>query len=353
MPPASRERFIHNASLIALSLTVFASGIATLIPWLGTARRPMDLVVPPVACAIFLSLLVVLIRRPLWVSGIMRTGLLTALATLVVPAWVCTWQATVTPDLMLVDIYPPVTALFLALMVMVMIYLPLRPALAGVLLSWVLVALPVLGYLFQHPEEMNTPRGADLLMAYGPVFILIGVLLPVQRGLTGKIRQLVSEQARMQAMVNHDPLTRLYNRRFGEQVLQDMLDGHRSGGVVMFDMDRFKTINDTYGHPVGDAVLQRVAQRCQELLRKDEYLSRWGGEEFLIALPGIDAAGLELLAERLRGAISGLAVAPVQRISASIGVAVIQHGDTCASLLQRVDQALYRAKQQGGNVVMW
>ncbi|WDS34714.1 GGDEF domain-containing protein [Pseudoxanthomonas sp.] len=352
-PPASRERFIHSASLIALSLTVLASGIATLIPWLSPVRQPMDLVIPPVACSIFLGLLATLIRRPPWVAGIMRTALLTALVALAAPAWFFTWQAAVTPNLLLIDIYPPVTALFLALMVMVMIYLPPRPAFIAVLLCWLLVALPVLLYLLSHPQEMHTPRGADLLMAYGPVFILIAVLLPVQRGLTGRIQHLVSEQARMEIMVNHDPLTRLYNRRFGEQVLQDMLAGNRPGGVIMFDMDRFKAINDTHGHPVGDAVLQRVAQRCQELVRKDECLARWGGEEFLIALPGIDHAGLKLLAERLRGAITELTVAPVQQISASIGATLIQHDDTYTSLLQRVDQALYRAKQQGGNVVMW
>lgn len=124
-------------------------------------------------------------------------------------------------------------------------------------------------------------------------------------------------------------------------------------GVIMFDMDRFKTINDTHGHPVGDRVLQQVAQCCQQLLRKNECLARWGGEEFLVAVPEVDASSLQALAERLRKSIAELAIEPVAQISASVGITLVQHGDSVANLLQRVDQALYRAKQLGGNLVAW
>ncbi|WP_175485635.1 GGDEF domain-containing protein [Pseudoxanthomonas sp. GM95] len=350
---ASRERFIRIASLATLAMTILAAGIATAIHWSSPQRRLLDLVVPPSIFIVFSGLLITLLRRPQWVGGIMRCALLAGLVALAAPAWVYTWQATVTPGLRLVDIYPPVTALFMALLVMVMIYLPARAAWIAVVACWLLVALPVLAYLFTHTQELHTPRGTDLLMAYGPVFVLLAVLLPVQRGLTGRIQALVSEQAKMEAVVNRDPLTRLYNRRFGEHVLQDMLAGQVPGGVIMFDMDRFKAINDTHGHPVGDAVLQRVAQRCQELMRKDECLARWGGEEFLIAVPRIEIGDLKLMAERLRSAIAELSIAPVAHISASIGITPLHRDDTYASLLQRVDQALYRAKQRGGNIVMW
>ncbi len=352
-PPASRERFIHRASMITLALTVLAAAAATVIPWLGPVRQPMDLVVPPFACLVFLGLLVTLVRRPDWVLDIMRIALLTGLLALAAPAWFYTWKAAATPGVQLVAIYPPVAPLLLALMVMVMIYLPARQAMTVVVLCWLLVALPVLVYLLLHPQELRTPRGADLLMAYGPVFVLVVVLLPVQRGLTGRIQHLVSEQARIEAMANHDPLTRLHNRRFGEQVLQDMLTRHVAAGVVMFDLDRFKAINDTHGHPVGDLVLEQVAQRCQDLVRKDACLARWGGEEFLVAVWDVDAEGLQRLAERLRAAIAELSIGPVPEVNASFGIAVIQPDDSLRGLLQRVDQALYRAKQQGGNVVAW
>lgn len=352
-PTTSRERFIHSASMITLSLTSFAAASAALIAWLAPVHRWLDLVIPPIICVVFVGLLLMLIRWPQRVGGIMRTALLAALAALVAPAWFYTWQATLTPGLQLIDIYPPVAALLLVLMVMAMIYLPTRQGVIVVLLGWLLVALPVLLYLFTHPREMRTPRGADLLMTYGPVFILFVVLLPVQRGLTSKIQRLVSEQARMEAMINRDVLTQLYNRRFSELVLQDMLIRKIPAGVIMFDMDRFKTINDTHGHPVGDRVLQQVAQCCQQLLRKNECLARWGGEEFLVAVPEVDASSLQALAERLRKSIAELAIEPVAQISASVGITLVQHGDSVANLLQRVDQALYRAKQLGGNLVAW
>lgn len=219
-------------------------------------------------------------------------------------------------------------------------------------LAWLLVALPVLVYLFSHPHELDTPRGADLLMAYGPVIVLVVVLLPVRQGLATRMQQLASERARMEIMVNRDPLTSIYNRRLGEQVMQDMLTGKVPAGVIMFDMDRFKAINDTYGHPAGDRVLQGVAHRCKDLLRKDECLTRWGGEEFLVVVPDVDAAGLRQLAERLRSAIAELPIERLPRVTASVGIALIQGDDNLVILLKRVDQALYRAKQQGGNCVM-
>jgi diguanylate cyclase (GGDEF)-like protein len=350
-PPVSRDRLLHGASAITLSLTSLAGASATALAWLGPAHRPLDMVIPPFTCGLFLVLLIMLLRWPHRVGLIMRIALATALAALVAPAWFYTWQASTTPGMRLIDIYPPVAALLLILTVTAMIYLPTREGVAIVAAGWLLVALPVLAYLFAHPQEIRTPRGADLLMTYGPVFVLFLVLLPVQRKLTSRIQHLVSEQVQMEAMVNRDPLTRLYNRRFCELVLQDLLTRQLPAGVIMFDMDRFKAINDTYGHPVGDRVLQRVAQRCQGLLRKNECLARWGGEEFLVVVPDVDAAALHALAERLRKSITELSIEPVSLVSASVGITRVLDGDTTDTLLQRVDEALYRAKKLGGNVV--
>jgi diguanylate cyclase (GGDEF)-like protein len=346
------ERYVRSASRIMLSMAVFASGAATLIPWLNPVRHRLDLIVPPTMCVVFIALLITLIRRPEWINGIIRTALMASILALAAPAWLYTVQASMTPGLQLISIYPPVSSLMLMLMVMVMIFLPARQAFFVAVLAWLLVALPVLVYLFSHPHELDTPRGADLLMAYGPVIVLVVVLLPVRQGLATRMQQLASERARMEIMVNRDPLTSIYNRRLGEQVMQDVLTGKVPAGVIMFDMDRFKTINDTYGHPAGDRVLQGVAHRCKDLLRKDECLTRWGGEEFLVVVPDVDAAGLRQLAERLRSAIAELPIERLPQVTAPVGIALIQGDDNLVILLQRVDQALYRAKQQGGNCVM-
>ncbi|MHC1479854.1 GGDEF domain-containing protein [Frateuria aurantia] len=347
----ARERYAGHASMIMLALTAFAAGCATLVGWTSPHRAWLDMTIPPCMLVIFSSLLVAQWRRPEWMPRIVRLALLAALFALAAPAWFYTWQARLRPEIPLVTSYPPVASLLLAYMVMVMLFLPPRQATVLVTTAWTCVAMPVLVYLLGHPGELHSPRGTDLLMTYGPVVILLVVLLPVQRALTGKIQQLVSTQEAMESIVNRDPLTGLYNRRFGELALLDMCQRKRPGGVIMFDMDRFKAINDTYGHPMGDRVLKKVAQLCQEQLRKDECISRWGGEEFLVVVPQIDQAGLKALAERLRAAIAAQAPEPLQLMTASFGATVAEDGDDSHRLLQRVDQALYRAKQHGGNSV--
>jgi diguanylate cyclase (GGDEF)-like protein len=346
------DSYVRVAVQVMLSLAMFAGLCATLIHWLGPVHRPMDLIVAPTVSAVFGGLIIALWRRPWWLQGIVRVALVVAVLALVAPAWFYTLWATSTPDVRLIVVLPPVPSLFVVLLVMVMIFIPGRRAFLLALACWMLVALPVLAYLAFHPSEMWTPRGMDLLMAYGPVSILVVVLLPVQRGLAGTIRRMASERARMEVMLHRDPLTGIHNRRLGERLLRDLLGGAHAAGVIMLDVDRFKAINDTHGHPVGDRVLQAIAERCKALLRADESISRWGGEEFLVIVPGIDAAGLRLVADRLQMAIAHLQVAPVRQVTASFGATLIDAGDTFDALLQRVDRALYAAKEQGGDRVV-
>lgn len=346
------DSYVRVAVQVMLSLAMFAGLCATLIHWLGPVHRPMDLIVAPTVSAIFGGLIIALWRRPWWLQGIVRVALAVAVLALVAPAWFYTLRAASMPGVRLIAVLPPVPSLFVVLLVMVMIFIPGRRAFLLALVCWMLIALPVLAYLAFHPREMWTPRGMDLLMAYGPVSILVVVLLPVQRGLAGTIRRMASERARMEVMLHRDPLTGIHNRRLGERLLRDLLGGARAAGVIMLDVDRFKAINDTHGHPVGDRVLQAIAERCRALLREDESISRWGGEEFLVIVPGIDAAGLHLVADRLQMAIAHLRVAPVRQVTASFGATLVDAADTFDALLQRVDRALYAAKEQGGNRVV-
>ncbi|WP_458071907.1 diguanylate cyclase domain-containing protein [Rhodanobacter sp. BL-MT-08] len=335
-----------------LGLAMVAAACATAIHWLSHVRQPLDLIIPPTMFVVFGALLITLIRQPRWVLAIGRCALLVSGVALVAPTWVYVAQAFLTPGLQLITILPPISSLLLILVLMVMLFFPTPQSFRIALLAWALVALPVIVYLLLHPLEMATPRGRDLLMAYGPALVLVAVLIPVQRGLAGKIERLTSERARLEIIANHDPLTHIANRRPGEQILQGLLVEGIPAGVIMFDMDRFKAINDTYGHAVGDQVLQTVAQHCDGLLRRGECVSRWGGEEFLVVVPHVDAAGLRQLAERLRSAIAALVVAPATQVTASFGIAMIEAGDNLTSVLQRADRALYEAKRQGGNGVI-
>ncbi|BFI96494.1 MAG: hypothetical protein RSP_20040 [Rhodanobacter sp.] len=350
--PVADDSYVRVAVLAMLSLMMVAGLCATLIHCLGPVHRPLDLIVPPVVTAICGGLIVALRLRPWWLQGIVRVALVVAALALIAPAWLYTAQAMAAPEVELIAILPPVSSLFVMLLVMVMIFIPGRVAFALALLCWLLIALPVLVYLLLHPREMWAPRGLSLLMAYGPVSLMVVVLLPVQRGLAGTIKRMAQERARMEVILHRDPLTGIHNRRLGERLLGELFDGTRAAGVIMLDVDRFKSINDTHGHPVGDQVLKAIAARCKALLRSDESIARWGGEEFLVIVPDIDAAGLHLVAERLQAAIARLSIAPVCQVTASFGATLVDDADDFDSVLQRVDRALYQAKEQGGNHVV-
>jgi two-component system cell cycle response regulator len=162
----------------------------------------------------------------------------------------------------------------------------------------------------------------------------------------------------LKQQATHDQLTDLWNRRaIHEFLLHETSRANRENtpiGIVLADIDHFKLINDTYGHFVGDSVLRQVAERLKAELRDYDRIGRYGGEEFLIALPGCSAEAAVKQAERLRASIqqAPFAVAGAKlTVTISAGVAVDEAGMAADvnSLLQRSDLALYRAKHSGRN----
>jgi len=160
-----------------------------------------------------------------------------------------------------------------------------------------------------------------------------------------------------QALV--DGLTGLANRRQCEETLASELARlERFGGqfaVVVTDLDWFKDVNDRYGHPSGDAVLREFATLLEETLRDIDLAGRWGGEEFLLILPGTDLAGGAQVAERIRVALAGRIVLSADGtaipVTASFGVAATPPATTAAELFSAADAALYEAKWNGKNRV--
>jgi len=156
-----------------------------------------------------------------------------------------------------------------------------------------------------------------------------------------------------------DGLTGLANRRQCEETLASELARlERFGGslaLVVADLDWFKDVNDRYGHPAGDAVLREFAALLQETLRNVDLAGRWGGEEFLLILPGTDLEGGAQVAERIRAALAGRIVLSAEGepipITASFGVASTPPATTAAELFSAADAALYEAKRNGKNRV--
>jgi diguanylate cyclase (GGDEF)-like protein len=160
-----------------------------------------------------------------------------------------------------------------------------------------------------------------------------------------------------QALV--DGLTGLANRRQCEETLAaELARVERFGGplsVAVADLDGFKDVNDRYGHPAGDAVLREFATLLQETLRDVDLAGRWGGEEFMLILPGTDLAGGARVAERIRVALAGRIVLSVEGtpipVTASFGVAATPQAKTASELFAAADAALYEAKRAGKNRV--
>ena len=154
--------------------------------------------------------------------------------------------------------------------------------------------------------------------------------------------------------VGRDPLTRLFNRRYLATVLQRETQISMTHAVpfavAMLDVDRFKDINDRFGHAAGDAVLRGIAERFTNRIRTSDFLFRYGGEELLAVLGGAHAESAFALAQKVR---ADIATAPFCfndleiQVTVSIGVAGFDGHPDFARLLHRADMALYRAKQQG------
>ena len=178
-------------------------------------------------------------------------------------------------------------------------------------------------------------------------------------GVFADISSLKQAQARLDHQAHHDPLTGLPNRTLFESrlraCLEDALSGQSQGAVLFLDLDRFKHINDSLGHPVGDLLLKSIALRLKEQLRDIDTVARLGGDEFIILLPGLHQAhDAEHIADKLLHSFSTAFQAGEHEffISVSIGASLFpEDGNDVATLVKNADAAMYRAKARGRNRV--
>lgn len=171
--------------------------------------------------------------------------------------------------------------------------------------------------------------------------------------------RLVVSQMELRRIAKRDSLTGALSRRgFEEAVAQSFLEFHKTekpASIAVFDLDHFKTINDTHGHIVGDIVLRSVVEAAGGVLRRTDVIGRIGGEEFAVLMRGTPVDAAMQVAERLRGAIEALRFAeePSLQVTTSIGVAACKPDDSEPHLwLDCADKALYAAKQAGRNTVV-
>ncbi len=159
-----------------------------------------------------------------------------------------------------------------------------------------------------------------------------------------------------------DQLTGLHNRRYMESHLGTLVEQAASRGkplsLLVIDIDYFKSVNDSFGHDVGDDVLREFATRVRKSIRGIDLACRYGGEEFVVVMPDTDMAVAAVVAERIRRRIASEQFqisqgAGALDVTISIGLAALAHpDDSAATILKRADQALYRAKRDGRNRVV-
>ena len=163
--------------------------------------------------------------------------------------------------------------------------------------------------------------------------------------------------AELRHLAQFDQLTGIYNRRRIDELIERKLNVHRRRtdhgvALLMYDIDHFKEVNDTYGHEVGDSVLRELTRRVQNTIRDEDVIGRWGGEEFLILVGNVSSEQATALAERIRGIVELVPFQIVGTITVSFGVTSARKDDTRKTLFARVDKALYEAKKTGRNKVV-
>ncbi|GAP18808.1 GGDEF domain-containing protein [Levilinea saccharolytica] len=210
----------------------------------------------------------------------------------------------------------------------------------------------------QSHLESHESESLEQLSIYDQISRLNNELINLQRDLMKKNAELESLNRTIQMLASTDMLTGQNNRMGffdkGEQQVAQAMRYHHPLSAMMFDVDKFKTINDTYGHSVGDKALAELAARCHSVLRKVDILGRYGGDEFAILLPETSSAGACVVAERMRQAVSQPMQIADQTLTVTISIGIaeldLKNGDL-ETLLQHADRALYAAKDAGRNCI--
>ena len=242
---------------------------------------------------------------------------------------------------------------------------------------------PDLSYAYGYGEILRTPKGGELLNSTivaagfregdippgyhaetitdpeltneGVTFKLLSDRLATfLEATTADLKQTIEE---LEQLARRDQLTGLHNRRSMKDELDQRLSKRRRRrdqgfAVLMYDIDHFKNVNDTYGHEAGDIVLKELSRRVQDFVRDEDIVGRWGGEEFLIIANDVNLEDARNLAERIRENIAQEPFPAIGTVTISFGVTCAQEDDTLVSLFSRVDGALYEAKNSGRNCVV-
>lgn len=224
-----------------------------------------------------------------------------------------------------------------------------------------IVGTPILAESIMFDEDANTLGGLCLMLdrrrnfprEWLEVMAELGALASFGLRIIEWGHEKAGLMRQLHNMAMTDTLTGAANRRSANEFMEKHYERSQQENapltLIMLDVDKFKNINDTYGHEQGDEVLKAITRLAKDQLRSSDLLVRWGGEEFLLVAPNTDAATGFQLAERIRGEIEQASIDGCNGVTVSMGVSQIAAGERIEGALARADTALYRAKETGRN----
>lgn len=201
-------------------------------------------------------------------------------------------------------------------------------------------------------RAMSWPDGR--IVKYS-ICVDITELKETQNKLAEAHAKLAIKNKELQALSSTDKLTKLNNRPKIDELFSYHVNNSKVLGnelsIIMVDLDKFKYVNDAFGHQMGDMLLKEISGVLRANLRKNDHIGRWGGEEFLIICPDTSLKEAKVIAEKLRNAIASYSFETIGKKTASFGIASLGRGDNENLLLKKADDALYKAKKLGRNRV--
>ncbi len=313
----------------------------------------------------FLKLFAVLWLGNLGFLVVIRTGLFKRLrnSSLILPQIIWIGTGTMIAVYFLDDMRYVALMIFLVAMILGALELKFRHALFLTAFASLGYALVIVLLTHNQPDSIRLSEEIIIWTAY--LAVMLGSLL-VGKEMNDLRAALISHNQDLEVLLDRlheqaitDELTGIYNRRHMMTILsqqKSMADrGNYTFSVCFCDIDHFKQVNDTLGHGAGDLVLQNFCQIVEQHIRDNDFVGRFGGEEFVLIMSMADKEHAYQMADRLRTTLEHarlLDSAPELRLTSSFGVTEYQAGETTERLLSRVDGALYKAKEQGRNRVV-
>ena len=341
---------------VYLAVLAFTIAITLLSWWTGPADDPFIASVYPVFATVLAVLFLLMLRR---IVELRRLEIVMVVVAAVVVlsrlAWHFHFGDAIDEHLLVLagGHYWAVGAMIVAAFV-VLGYR--RGLVAGITILALATVIAISGLLVESANDVGV--AGETLAYLLRVHLFLALLLALccaGMAMQDRLQNALVRAEVLGQWANTDMLSGLANRRAGQQFLERAVAQaarhERPLAVISADIDRFKRINDTRGHAIGDAIIAETAERLSACVRDTDLVVRWGGEEFLIVAPDSDVDGARDLAERCRRAVEDTPIAGVW-VTSTFGVTAHQPGDTVDRVLARVDALLYSGKHCGRNVVI-